>query len=92
VKPKIVEPQLGDLQVWWIPQVPMKPFIVPVGSLDQAMKIMDVLAEYDMFQFKNKVKPDYANAGGLSVFEDGEWLDWENADGEGIDDLMRARP
>lgn len=37
---------------------------------------MDVLAEYDLFQFENKVKPDYSNMGGLLMFEDGEWVDW----------------
>ena len=73
----------GDLQVWWIPQVPMKSFNVPVDSVEMGVKIMDVLAEYDLFQFKNKVKPDYSNAGGLRRWcadSDGEgkpgWEDW----------------
>lgn len=77
-------PQEGDLQVWWIPQVPMKSFEVPVKTVEEAKLLMDVLAAYDFFQYKNKIKPDYANAGGLKVYENGEWLEWVNGDGEDI--------
>ena len=74
----------GSLKVWWIPQVPMKAFEVPVKDLHEAKKIMDVLADYDRFQFENRVKPDYCNAGGLMVWDEridpdekGEkWCDW----------------
>lgn len=73
----------GDLQVWWVPQVPMKSFTVPVGSVFEGVKLLDVLAAYDLFQFENKVKPDYCNAGGLQRWcadSDGEgnpgWEDW----------------
>lgn len=38
---------------------------------------MDVLADYDQFQFENRIKPDYCNMGGLlMVDDDGEWVDW----------------
>lgn len=73
---KTSEPKEGDLQVWWIPQVPMKPFFYDVRSVEEAAVICDVLAKYDLFQYENRVKPDYANAGGLNVFEDGEWCSW----------------
>ena len=44
---------------------------------------MDVLADYDKFQFENNIKPDYSNAGGLEIFENGEWPDWyDEATGE----------
>lgn len=76
---------VGDLRVWWIPQVPMKPFIVPVETVGEARKLLDALAKYDAFQFENLVKPDYSNAGGLSVFEDGEWTDWYDEEGNDID-------
>jgi hypothetical protein len=73
--------KIGDLRVWWIPQIPMKGFRVSVGSIQEARKILDVLAEYDDFQFKNRIKPDYCNAGGLEVYEDDEWVDWSDDDG-----------
>jgi hypothetical protein len=70
----------GDLKVWWIPQVPMKAFYQPVANLEQAALLIKALARYDLFQYDNKVKPDYCNMGGLLVFEDGEWSDgWDEA-------------
>lgn len=77
----------GRLKVWWIPQVPGKSFDVPVSSAEQGKFLLNVLAEYDLFQFENRIKPDYANAGGLMAFEDGEWCDWTDEDGNTIDDL-----
>ena len=78
--------KLGDLRVWWIPQVPGKPFTVPVASLEEGKKLCSVLADYDAFQFKNKIKPDYCNAGGVSRYEDNgdgpEWCDFDAEDEE----------
>ena len=72
-------------QVWWIPQIPGKPFTVPVGSREEGQKLLKVLADYDRFQFQNRIKPDYCNAGGLSVLEDGEWVDLdEDGDEDGL--------
>ena len=66
----------GDLRVWWVPQVPMEAFYVPVETLAQAKWLLQVLADYDAFQLENNVKPDYCNVGGLQVLEDGIWTDW----------------
>lgn len=70
----------GDLRVWWIPQVPSTtPFYVKVKSVEEAEKIIDVLAKYDLYQFEHNIKPDYANVGGIEIeLEDGTW--------EGVDD------
>lgn len=65
-----------QLRIWHIPQVPMKAFYVEVDSLKEAVKLLDVLANYDRFQFENRIKPDYCNAQGLQALEDGEWSDW----------------
>ncbi len=64
------------LRVWWIPQVPCKSFYVDVDTVEEGVKILDTLADYDLFQLANNIKPDFANAGGLEVFEDNEWSDW----------------
>lgn len=68
----------NKLQVWWVPQVPMKAFTVDVDTVTEAVKMMNVLANYDLFQFENRVKPDYANTGGLNQFceEEKDYLDW----------------
>lgn len=84
-------PKKGDLKVWWIPQIPMKPFHVSVANIDEAAKILYVLAEYDLFQYDNKVKPDYSNAGGLEVFDGNEWTEWESDEYEDIDEYMESK-
>jgi hypothetical protein len=56
---------IGDMRVWWIPQIPGKAFRVPVASLEEGVKLLIVLADYDLFQYKNSIKPDYSNAGGI---------------------------
>jgi Superinfection exclusion gene product 17 len=83
----------GDLRVWHIPQVPMKPFHVAVRNIREADLILETLAFYDIFQFKNKIKPDYSNAAGLEVFKEGEWEDWyDEESGDSYDDLRLRNP
>ena len=66
----------GDLQVWWIPQIPMKAFTVDVATVQEGVKILDTLADYDIFQAENNVRADFCNAGGLSR--------WCNDNGDGV--------
>jgi hypothetical protein len=78
------------LRVWWIPQVPGKQFFVPVQGFVQAKLILAALAHYDLFQFENRIKPDYCNAGGLEVWNEnssddngnpvgvGGWEEWDD--------------
>jgi len=85
----------GELRVWWIPQVPMKSFNVPVKTLAEAKLVLDTLAQYDLFQYEENIKPDFSNAGGLSVFDSkdktdsdfGSWVDWYDENGMSIDDF-----
>ena len=82
----------GDLRVWWIPQVPMAAFRAPVKDVEQAIFLLNTLADYDAFQFENNVKPDYCNAAGLEVFEidedgQGHFYEWEDLNGNCIDDV-----
>ncbi len=79
----------GELRVWHIPQVPMKAFKVTVKTIEEAKTILNVLADYDDFEFKNKVKPDYSNVQGLEVYKNNEWCDWHNEEDEEILDVMR---
>jgi len=75
---------MEKLRVWWIPQVPMKPFYIPVQSPVEGKKVLDILAAYDCFQYNNNIKPDYANTGGLQMYneDEGEWEDWYIDDGK----------
>lgn len=79
------------LRVWHIPQVPMKAFFVEVSSVEEGVRMMDALADYDMFQYENNIKPDYCNANGLQMWDESlteedmadmelgdKWVDWGN--------------
>ena len=82
------------LRVWHIPQVPGEPFHVPVATPQEARKVLDVLAHYDLFQFQNGIKGDYCNIAGLEVYEadsgDGEpgWSEWCSVDGDSIQEAI----
>lgn len=82
----------GDLRIWWIPQVPGVSFYFPVESLKDAAVVYNALADYDNFQFENNIKPypTYSNAGGLQVFDDGEWYDWGAEDGADFSEVMEG--
>lgn len=82
-------PAAGTLRVWWIPQVPGKPFHVAVASPLEAKKLLIVLAKYDLFQFHHNIKGDYSNAGGLEeVSRDGRnWYEWNNEDNRDINEM-----
>ena len=89
-------PKPGDLKVCWFPQIPCKPFEVPVKDVNEAAFLMTVLARYDEFQYNNKIKPDYSNAGTVCIYTvdyDGEgnpgWEDWHDEEtGDDIDEAQ----
>ncbi|MGL4573047.1 MAG: hypothetical protein ACRCVJ_18550 [Clostridium sp.] len=76
------------LRVVHYPQIPCKGFKVEVKDEIEAKKIMDVLADYDLFQYENKIKPDYCNSTILEQYneEDKQWEDWFD-DKSGVDDI-----
>lgn len=76
----------AKFRVYWIPQVPMEPFYAEVASYADGKRLEDILAQYDLFQFENRVKPDYCNAGGTQMLHpaltDGHWCDIEDDEAE----------
>lgn len=83
----------NKMRVWWVPQVGAgATFYVPVESVEEAKKVMDILAAYDCFQYNYDIKGDFCNTGGLEVWDDEEqdWNDWyyEDRDSyyESVDD------
>lgn len=81
------------MRVWWIPQVPMHAFRMPVNSLAEAARLTHTLAMYDLFQYENAIKPDYSNAGGLEMWdvEEEDWMEWEDPEtGDDIREWMMS--
>ena len=79
---------MKKLRVAHYPQLPCKPFIVEVKDIKEAKKIIDILANYDLFQYENNIKPDYCNTSVVEEFneETQEWNDWYDEE-TGTDDL-----
>lgn len=87
-------PSYTRFRVYWIPQVPMKPYYVEVDSPEEAALLLITLADYDKFQYENKIKPDYCNTGGLQIWDadEKEWLDWTDDDtGDDIRTYMEGK-
>lgn len=82
---------MQKLRVWWVSQVGVKPFYVPVKSVEDAKKVMEILAAHDAYEYQNNIKPDYANCGGLEMWnaEEQSWESWEceTAEGDYFDDV-----
>ena len=66
---------MSEFRVWHIPQVPGSAFWRDMPDLATARLVVDLLADYDLFQFDNDIKPDYCNVSGIPKFVDGEWED-----------------
>ena len=86
------EPTIGALRVWHVPQVPGPAFHIYVDTLREAQRVLQVLANYDLFQLEHNIKPDYCNANGLEeyVANDGYdkpgWVEWyDDETGDDID-------
>ncbi len=80
---------MTKLKVVHIPQVPMKGFEVEVSSVEEGVKVMNILANYDLFQLENNIKPDYFNVSFLQMYDEtltdqdliemeleDRWVDW----------------
>ena len=67
------------MRVWWIPQIGTEngTFYVPVQTVEEGRKVLDILAAYDAFQLQHNIKPDYCNVGGLQIYDE-ETKDWED--------------
>ena len=70
---------MSNLRVWNFTSPPKLIDHYPVESVDEAVTLINTLSE---IQLKNDRIKD--NAFGLEVFEDGEWCEWNNEDGDDI--------
>ena len=78
-----LRPGTHKYRLWHIPQIPGKAFEVHTDDLAYAKALIDVLADYDLFQYENRIKPDYANLSGIDV-----WCDPEGEYGDiGLNDV-----
>ena len=77
------------LRIAHYPQIPCEPFYVEnISDLQEASRIINILADYDLFQFENHIKPDYSNVCLLEKWneEEQKWEDWSDEE-TGIDNV-----
>lgn len=57
----------------------MPAFEVITKTVEEAKLVLDALSDFSTFEFENRVKPDYSDAGGIVVWdaETESWEDWE---------------
>jgi hypothetical protein len=73
----------GSLRVWAIRNVPNAPTYQDVATPAEGLEVA-----------KKWVKADLANpsiesnAFGMEIFEDGEWTEWYDDQGQSLDDLL----
>jgi len=82
----MTNPQKGDLQIYWMPQIPCRAMHYEVESPAEAKRMLDLLALYDLFLLRENHRVDFSNAGGLRVFDGDDWQEWEDENGAGIDE------
>lgn len=66
----------NQLRVRWTTPLgcSMKRFYVPVKNIQDGLKIIDLLSEYDTFRLKKIVKPDYNYIGVFELYVYGKWI------------------
>jgi hypothetical protein len=78
---KVTDDSGVELRVWWVPQVPMEPFIYPVPTLEAARLVCYALSRYDLFQYTRYLTQDIGNAGGAfwrhPELTGGQWYDFD---------------
>jgi hypothetical protein len=89
----MTDPKPGDLKVWYIPQIGAHlRFETPVPDLATAAIVLDVLGKFALFEFHNRIKGDYADAGGVARFDDLDGdLDWFGVDDTELRSALEAR-
>lgn len=76
---------MSKYRVWYVPQVPMKAFVFDTDDLDVATIVLDVVQSFSLFEYDNRVKPDYCDAGGIAEWDE-ENQDWFDLDVEEEDE------
>ncbi len=72
------------LRIWHNSKFGTAPFRAAVTTIEQAKRFLQLLADYDLYQGERVA----ANAQGLEVFEEEEWVEWENSEGDDITAVM----
>lgn len=73
----------------YVPQVPMHALTVEVDSLEHAVIALESITALSIFEFENRVKPDYSD---MALIErwDAEFAEWEHVEAEEWEHLTES--
>lgn len=76
----------SEFRIWYVHQVPSMAYQRDVPDPQTGELILDAIYDLAIFQYEQKMIPDYANMGGvLYRDEDGEWIDYHSEEWEELD-------
>ena len=76
------------LRIWHVPNPPRAPYTFPVADMAEAIKLLRLIANYDLY-LGDLI---FANAQGLEqLTSDGDWEEWEDKNGYDINDTRLAK-
>lgn len=75
---------MSEFRMWYIPQIPMPPFTREFDTAREAQAALDLIFAFSFFEFENRVKPDYTDAGGIEIWDEdaAEWGDYDDFEDE----------
>ena len=75
---------MKKMRVWFMIMSLETPFYVPVETIEDARRAMDILGSYSQYLVNKEAISDHCNACGVEVYdeESGEWEDWYYEDSE----------
>lgn len=76
------------LRILYMPQVPMTPFYKEVEGLSEAKLVAETLVDFSIFEYENRIKPDYSDMLDLVELVDGEWISWEDKFGSDFSEWL----
>ena len=56
-------------KIWYVHQIPGKAYTQEVSSPEDGQMILDAIYQVALYQYENRMIPDYANAGGIVYLE-----------------------
>lgn len=65
----------------YVPQVPMHALTIETKSLEHAAVALESIIQLSIFEFKNRVKPDYSDFAGVERWDEDE-QEWESVEDE----------
>jgi hypothetical protein len=77
---------------WYVPQIPGAMFEREFDLLIDAVRALNIVIDFSIFEYENRIKPDYADAAGVAYWDsnDQDWYDVLYEDLE-YDDEMREQ-